>query len=176
MVLSSFSPLFLLWAIRGTKVIPTQWFVTLCALCIVMPNVIMWLRIRTATKTGDRRSLVVGSATDQDKGLLAYLFAVLLPLYSEEIGTWRAFAAICVALFFIILLFMHLNLHYMNVLFTFRGYHVFSVDPPKDPRTVTGRRVFVVITPRKSVVSGDRLRVYRLSNSVYFERKNDSCI
>ncbi|WP_419611262.1 hypothetical protein, partial [Thiolapillus sp.] len=60
MVLSSISPLFILWAIRGNSLIPDLWFVTFFAMMVILPNVFLWLRIRTAKKQADKRNLTVG--------------------------------------------------------------------------------------------------------------------
>jgi hypothetical protein len=39
MVLCSFSPLFILWAIGGTKLIPDRYFITGCFVFAVLPNI-----------------------------------------------------------------------------------------------------------------------------------------
>jgi hypothetical protein len=62
MVLSSISPLFILWAIRGNSLIPDRWFIGFCALMVVLPNVFLWLRIWTAKKQADKREIIVGTA------------------------------------------------------------------------------------------------------------------
>ena len=48
MVLSSISPLFILWAIRGNSLVPDRWFIGFCILMVIVPNAFLWLRIRTA--------------------------------------------------------------------------------------------------------------------------------
>jgi hypothetical protein len=169
MVLSSISPLFILWAIRGNSLIPDRWFIAFCVLMIVVPNGFLWLRIRTAKKQADRRELSVGTADDHRDHILVYLFAMLLPFYSEAIGTWRDLSATLAALAFIVFLFWHLNLHYMNLVFAVLGYRVFTVSSPADGNALTGRARQAVITRRVSLVSGDRLVAYRLSDTVYLE-------
>ena len=107
MVLSSISPLFILWAIRGNTLLPDQYFVGFCAIMVVAPNVVLWLRIRTASKQNDKRTITVGTADDHRDHILVYLFAMLLPFYSESISTWRDFGATLAALAFIVFLFWH---------------------------------------------------------------------
>ena len=51
-----------------------------------------------------------------------YLFAMLLPFYSQDLGSWRYLGASFAALAFIVFLFWHLNLHYMNLLFAALGF------------------------------------------------------
>jgi len=169
MVLSSISPLFILWAIRGNSLIRDYWFIGFCALMVVVPNAFLWLRIRIAKKQSDKRELTVGTADDHRDHILVYLFAMLLPFYSEDLGTWRDLGATVAALAFIVFLFWHLNLHYMNLIFAVRGLRVFTVYPPADGNPLTGRTRQAVITRRVSLAPGERLVAYRLSDTVYLE-------
>lgn len=169
MVLSSVSPLFVLWAIRGNSLIPDRWFAGFCALMIVVPNGFLWLRSQTAKRQLDKRELTVGTAEDHRDHILVYLFAMLLPFYSEAIGTWRDLGATLAALAFIVFLFWHLNLHYMNLVFAALGYRVFTIYPPIDGNPITGRACLAVITRRAILATGDRLVAYRLSDTVYLE-------
>ena len=169
MVLSSISPLFILWAIRGNSLIPDRYFITFCILMVVVPNAFLYLRIRLTEKQEDKRELVVGKADDHRDHILMYLFAMLLPFYSQDLGSWRYLGASVAALAFIVFLFWHLNLHYMNLVFAARGYRVFTVYPPADGNAVTGRTRQAVITRRVNLTAGDRLIAYRLSDTVYLE-------
>ncbi len=169
MVLSSISPLFILWAIRGNGLIPDRYFVGFCVLLVLVPNAFLWLRIRTAKKQADKRELTVGAADDHRDHILVYLFAMLLPFYSQDLGTLRDLGATVAALAFIVFLFWHLNLHYVNLLFAALGYRVFTVYPPADGNQLTGRTRQAVITRRVSLAPGDRLVAYRLSDTVYLE-------
>lgn len=169
MVLSSISPLFILWAIRGNSLVPDRWFLVFCALMVVVPNGALWGRIRSARRQQDKSDITVGTADDHRDHILVYLFAILLPFYSQAIGTWRDLGATLAALSFIVFLFWHLNLHYVNLIFAARGYRVFTVSPPVDGNPLTGRARQVVITRRVSLTAGDRLVAYRLSDTVYLE-------
>jgi hypothetical protein len=169
MVLSSISPLFILWAIRGNSLILDRYFIGFCALMVVVPNAFLWLRIRTAKKQADKRDLTVGTADDHRDHILVYLFAMLLPFYSEDLGHWRYLGASFAALAFIVFLFWHLNLHYMNLLFAALGFRVFTVYPPADGNPLTGKARQALITRRVSLASGDRIVAYRLSATVYLE-------
>jgi len=94
---------------------------------------------------------------------------MLLPLYAMPLDTWRAVATVIEALGFIVFLFWHLNLHYMNILFAVRGYRVFTIYPPEDENPLSGRAGQVLITRRALLSSYDRIVAYRLSNTVYIE-------
>jgi hypothetical protein len=171
MVLSSISPLFLLWAIRGNKLIPDRYLIPFCVGMMILPNLFLLWRIRTAMRLQESRELMVGSAEDHRDHILVYLFAMLLPLYPIDMGTWRDFSALVFALAFVVFLFWHLNLHYMNLLFATFGYRVFTITTPKDGNPVSGRATQVLLTPRISLESGEYIVAYRLSDTVYFEVK-----
>ena len=169
MVLSSMSPLFILWSIRGNSLISDSYFLTFCAIMIVVPNGVLWLRIRIAKKQEDKRELVVGEADDHRDHILVYLFSMLLPFYSEDLGNWRYLSSSLVALAFIVFLFWHLNLHYMNLIFAALGYRVFTVYPPDDGNPYTGRTPFVLLSRRIILRKNERIVAYRLSDTVYLE-------
>lgn len=169
MVLSSISPLFILWAIRGNSLIPDRYFIAFCLLMVIAPNGFLWLRLRTARRLQEKRELTVGKADDHRDHLLVYLFAMLLPFYSEDLGSWRYLGSVLAALVFIVFLFWHLNLHYMNLLFAALGYRVFTVYPPDDGNPRSGKTRHALITRRVSLSSGERVIAYRLSDTVYWE-------
>lgn len=169
MVLSSISPLFVLWAIRGNNLVPDRYFLGFCILMAGLPNVFVWLRVRAVKRLQEKREIVVGNAEDHRDHLLVYLFAMLLPLYATDLSTWRDISAALAAVGFIVFLFWHLNLHYMNILFAALGFRVFTVYPPKDDNPLTGRSSQVMVTRRVSLPPGDRVVCYRLSDTVYLE-------
>lgn len=171
MVLSSLSPLFILWAVRGNDLIPDRYFIGACAFMVVVPTTFLLWRIHTAQRENDKRELTIGASEDQRSHVLVYLFATLLPFYREELATCRDLMAMILALAFIVFLFWRLNLHYMNVCFAIFGYKVFTVSPPRDENPYTGREPFILITCRRSLLPDDRLVAYRLSDSVYMEMK-----
>ena len=169
MVLSSISPLFVIWAVKGSSLIPDPYFIGLCALMIIVPNAILWLRIRIVKKQSDKRELTVGSADDHRNDILVYLFAMMLPFYSADLATWRDLGATVAALLFIVFLFWHLNLHYMNLIFAALELRVFTVYPPVEGNVLTGKTPYVVITRRVRHLPGETLIAYRLSDTVYLE-------
>ena len=136
---------------------------------VVAPNGFLWLRLRTAKKQDDKREITVGRADDHRDHLLVYLFAMLLPFYSEDLGNWRYFGSSVAALAFIVFLFWHLNLHYMNLLFASLGYRVFTVYPPDDGNPITGKTSLAIITKRVCLAPDERFVAYRLSDTVYME-------
>jgi hypothetical protein len=190
MVLASISPLFALWAIRGTCsapsgpcpvasvqgqtlketcLIPYSYFLVGCAVLIVIPNLLIVWRMAAARKECDTREIIVGKAEDHRDHLLVYLFAMLLPFYATNLANWREFSATILAICFIVFLFWNCSLHYMNVLFAVFGYRIFTISPLYDGNPLSNRGGMVLITRRANIFQNDRIVPYRLSNSVYWE-------
>ena len=172
MVLSSLSPLFVLWSIRGNSLFPNSYFTVVCLLLATLPTAFLLLRIHVARKNKELRELLVGSTEDHKSHVLVYLFATLLPFYREELATLRDLAAMLVALAFIVFLFWRLNLHYINVLFALRRYQVFTVSPPADGSRYTDHEKLALITRRGTLTPGESLRAYRISDTVYLESED----
>ena len=169
LVLSSFAPLFILWAIKGMSLIPDVYFITSCVLLSLFPSVFLWLRICRARKQRDERELVLGVVDDRRQALLGYLFAMLLPFYRQDIAAWREFAAIFVALVFIIFLFWHLNLQYLNLIFAVFRYRIYSVAGPEDGHVRHDGGMWTLLTHRTSLVPGDRIVVRRITDTMYLD-------
>lgn len=169
MVLSSISPLFIFWALRGNSLVPDLYFIGACALMVVLPNLFLYLRISSSKRLREVRSLYVARAEDHRDHLLVYLFAMLLPFYAADFGSWRDFASNIVAVTFIVFIFWHLNLHYMNIVFAAFGYHVFTIYPVQDGNAWSGKTSNVLISKRVLVPEGKEIKAYRLSNTVYLE-------
>jgi hypothetical protein len=167
MILSSFSPVFLLWAIRGICSIPDRLLIPILVSLIVIPNTLLVWRLSRAKKSNDCRTILIGEASDPRDHLLVYLFAMLIPLYAANLGSTREATATCVAMVFVVFLFWHLNLHYMNVVFAILGYRVFTVHGAE------GVQLAVLLSKRRALTAGKQILAYRLSNSVYIERQLD---
>jgi hypothetical protein len=165
MIVSGLSPLFLLWAVRGIKPLADKWLVPICLALVVVPNTILFARVWIARRREDKKTITIEAADDPRDHLLVYLFAMLIPLFDANIGTSRDSAATIVALLLVIFLFWHLHLHYMNVLFAFFGYRVFTV------RDADGTHVLVLLSKRAVLPRGTKLPAYRLSNTVFIERR-----
>lgn len=169
MVLASIAPLFIIWAIQGSRLICDSVWIPVCVGMVVLPNLALVARFLIAKRNRDIRPLAVGHADDHRDHLLVYLFAMLLPFYNADPASLRSLVAILFALTFIVFLFWHLNLHYMNIVFAIAGYHVFTVHPLEDGNRLSGREDFVLISRRTTVPDGQIVNAYRISDSVYWE-------
>jgi hypothetical protein len=171
MVLSGMAPLFILWALRWQNVtaIPTAWFLGLCAILIIIPNLVLWARIRIARKNKDYKTIRIGKAEDHREHILVYLFAMLLPFYSVSIITCWDLATHLAAISFVVFLFWHLNMHYMNIWWAIRRFRIFTSYSENLENAKSGVIPFVVITRRHNLSIGQQLKVLRISDTVYLE-------
>jgi len=169
MVLSSMAPLFLLWAVRGSKYAPGLNFILGCLCFATVPTLILLWRIRIAKRMNDCLTKVVHHADDHRDHILVYLFANMLPFFTSTLDDGREFFSTLLALCFILFLFWHLNMHYMNILFALKGYHVFTITPnPADQ--LGSKSSFVILTKRVVLLEGEPIEAYRLSDTVFIEK------
>jgi hypothetical protein len=172
MVIGSFAPLFILWAVKGNKLIPNTIFVLSCLFCTIIPNLILLWRIIIAKRHHDIFSLSIKYVKDDRDHILTYLFPMLLPFYPTVTECVRDFMTIFIAICFVIFIFWHLNLYYINIFFAILGYHIFTIYPPfenplcnKMPRILITRREYIHVE-NDSVLE---IEAYRISNSVFLE-------
>ncbi|MDC0610223.1 hypothetical protein OAP63_05775 [Vibrio sp.] len=163
MVLGSLSPFFLLAAIKGSKIIGDLYLSIGCITLIIIPNLILYLRIKRAKKRQDKKSFMVRTVSDNREHLLIYLFAVLVPLYQASFDSWRDITMILVVLMFVLFLFLHLNLHYMNFVFAIFGYKIYSIEVGDDLKRIA-------VLSKKDYLAKDCTQHFlRISNTVYFD-------
>ena len=169
MVISSLSPLFLLWAIRGVTPISDSILIPSTFFVIIGSHFVVFWRFRITKKRNDKHPFVTGKIEDNQHYVLVYLLATLLPFYRGEIESLRDIFATFAGLVIIIFIFMRLNLHYMNIGFVALGYRIYTISDPKLPNLdSTGLRI-ILITKRRTIDEGTSLTAYRISDTVYWE-------
>jgi hypothetical protein len=96
---------------------------------------------------------------------------MLLPLYDLNFGETRDALAALIAAAFIIFLFYHLHMYYMNVVFAVLGYRVFTIHPssPEGENCLSRADKFVLLTSRPHLRPDQEITALRISNAVYFE-------
>jgi hypothetical protein len=171
MVVSSLAPLFLLWAIRGAPPISDCYWVTGCLALAIVPNLALLWRWRSARRNNDHRVIVVASARNQSDHLLVYLFAMLLPLYSVNLGNDRELYAVAAAFAFIVFLFWHMNLHYMNIAFAALGYRVYTTEM-KGRGGAGGETVILLSKQTSPPPAGTLIDGLRISDTVFVQKEN----
>lgn len=177
LVWSSLSPVFLLWAIRGVERVSDGMWIPTCLLLFLFPTILLWVFFNRAKRQENNKTITICSAKDQREHLLTYLFAMLIPLFDVNLGGYRDLTAVAIALLFVIFLFWHMRLHYMNLFFAMYGYRIFTVEAvsgtdPGDgdnPRLVT----YAVLSKRHNLTSGKPLTGWRLGGNVLVDRATD---
>ncbi|MBB3972794.1 hypothetical protein [Hansschlegelia beijingensis] len=169
LVASSLSPLFVLWALRGTPSVSDAYWIPACAAMFLLPNAFLWVLVKRTRRSHNNITFKVHAPKDQREHLLVYLFAMLIPLYDANMGFGRDLAAVSAALLFIVLLFWHLNLHYMNLFFAIKGYQIFTVDVAVDGGDSPNFATYAVISKRRRLEEGTTLVGLRLGGNVVLD-------
>lgn len=170
MVISSFSPLFALWILRGSSFNKWCIFEIICGLLILIPNLILLTRVIVSKKRDDTYTKTIGNATDNKEHLLIYLFAMLFPLYSVPIDNLRGLLSAIFALVIITLIFWYFNLHYINIIFAVFHYNVYTIYPPEKDDGISGKDLFIILSKRPRLDPYSNIVCLRLSNTVYIEK------
>lgn len=177
LVWSSLSPVFVLWAIRGVDAIEDKYWIPICVVLFLLPTLVLWLILRQARKSENTKTINISSAKDQREHLLTYLFAMLIPLFDANTDGMRDLIATSLAFIFVIFLFWHMRLHYMNLFFAMWGYRIFTVEA-RIGTTEKDRRqdrfvTYAIISRRHYIPDDDTLTGYRLGGRVLFDRATD---
>lgn len=171
LIWSSLSPVFLLWALRGTAAVADKIFVPVCIGLFAVPSLILWLLWRRNVDTGNVRTIEIRVTQNPQDHLLTYLFAMLLPLWQGGLGTPRDIYATLFALVLVLFVFWHMGLHYMNVFFAVRGYRVFTVQAGDTADDNQGFVTYAVISKRSHIPAGGApLTGYRLGGNVLVDK------
>lgn len=177
LVWSSLSPVFVLWAIRGVDAIEDNFWIPICVALFILPTLVLWWILGQARTAENTKTIHISSAKDQREHLLTYLFAMLIPLFDANTDHMRDLTAVALAFIFVMFLFWHMRLHYMNLFFAMWGYRIFTVEARigttekdrKGDRFVT----YAVISRRHFIPDDDTLTGYRLGGRVLFDKASD---
>lgn len=170
LVVGSLAPLFLLWAIRGAPPISDWYWVAVCLALAILPNLVLFWRWRIANRRNDHRTIIVATAHDHSEHLLVYLFAMLLPLYTANLSSERELLALVAAFIFIVFLFWHMNLHYMNIVFAVLGYHVYTIEMAARDGA-PGNSVVLLSKKNAPPPTGASINGLRISDTVFVEKE-----
>lgn len=168
LVIASMSPLFILLAIKGLEPF-FSYFITFTffILLVILPNLYFWFRINQARKNNDRKHISIGQYTDNREHIVSYIFALLIPIYQSNIITQNdLYAALC-ALIFILFIFWHLDLYYMNFIMALFGYKIISIKG--DPVTSLYAVEHVLITKKSNLNNLQIFSPLRLTDFLLFD-------
>lgn len=185
MVIASLSPLFLLLPLKyedickgfkSYEIVESMCqkdphgiivYISFVLIFIILPHVALIIRKKQAVQDTDL--LKIKSAEDRREHLLAYLFAVFLPLYQTDASSFPKLIALVISICFIIWIFFKLNIYYVNPYFTFRGYHIFLVRTQYTGVAGEDPRPAILLTLKSTIKPDDEIRAMRLSATVYID-------
>ena len=167
LVLACMSPLFILLAIRGISTVPFEYYFPILMGMAFVPNIYLALRLKQAKRLNDRKIVRVFGATDNKEHLLTYIFAMLIPLYQASLGSTNDLLSAVCALLFIVFIFGHMELYYMNIWFAFFDYRILSIRPET---AMDGFSVpHVLITKRDHLPEGIEIQPLRITDFLLFD-------
>lgn len=168
LVLACMAPLFILMAIRGVGIVPWEIYFPVFISLALVPNLILAVRLFIATKNNDRKRIRVTNSTDNREQLITYIFAMLLPLFQSSVSTEQdLYAALC-ALLFVIYIFGHMELYYMNFFFALAGYRILSIRPDSASGNLSVSHV--LITKKTSISSTTDINPLRVTDFLLFDK------
>jgi hypothetical protein len=169
LVLACMSPLFILWAIRGVGIVPFEVYFPTFLLFATVPNLYLVFRIWQAKRLNDRKRIRVDDFTDNREHLLTFVFAMLIPLYQASMSTENdLYSALC-AFLFVVFIFHHMQLYYMNFWFALFGYRVLSIKA--DPASSRFSVSHVLITRREKLPIGLEIDPLRITDFLLFDKQ-----
>ena len=172
LVVSALSPVFLLWAIRGVTVLKDCIWVPICLGLFFLFNGLVIVIWYGALRARNEKTITVRKSSEQREYLITYLLAVTIPLYQNDIDTWRSLLAACLIFVFVVYVFWWVRLGYINLIFALCGYRVHTIEVAASTKTGNAPRIthLVFISRREFIEPGEVLTGLRLGSDVLIER------
>lgn len=159
--LSSYSPLFAVFALLDTF---GRGWPSLVCLGLAILGVIGLAVLFLVDRGTAARPLEVASASPRDSDVLAYIATYLVPFADFEAASLRQRVAVILFVALIAILYVRLQLFYVNPLLALIGYRVYQAT------TVSGNSI-ALLSRRRFVAPASRLQAVRLSEYVWREKR-----
>lgn len=171
LVVSALSPVFLLWAIRGVSVVSDHIWIPVCLGLFAAPNLIVWFIWERAISLKNEKTITVSKSSEQKDYLITYLLAVTIPIYQNDISSFRGVIAASLIFLFVTYIFWWVKLGYINVIFAIMGYRVHTLDStaPGDRGGPVRITTYVLISKREHIPPGSVVTGLRLGGDVLLE-------
>jgi hypothetical protein len=168
MFVSSYSPLFLVLAARGS--FGDSWLAAAgpCAVAIVS-WLVLWLVWRSV-RAGQVEELRVEGVRRRDADAIGYVATYLVPSAVSNLDHWRESLAVVLFVALLGILFVRSNLFYVNPVLAILGYRTYDATVTTGDGVV---REYVVLSKTAGLRPGV-LRVNRMSTEVWIERQAGS--
>lgn len=165
------SPVFFIWAIRGSAVVNQFWLCGLAATTIVLPALFFVWRLRqvkSSSTGGDIEELTVRRLTDRREHLLSYLFPLVMSSWEFDFKSPRELIACLFVMLFTGIAFWHLQLTYVNLWFAIAGYR--SIQVERNSTKNHPLRPIILLTRDNRLLEGGKVEAYRLTNCLYLHK------
>lgn len=170
LVMSSLSPVFLLWAIRGVNGVDDELWIGLCLMLFSVPNLALKTLLYRSKISRNVKTIDYKAFSDHREQLITYLLAMMLPLVEASFAGIRDAIAAGVCTLFTIIIFWLMDLHYMNIFFLVLGYRIYEITVDTAP-SLAGLETanLIVITKQRNLTPGSPISGYRLGGNVIME-------
>ena len=173
LVVWSLSPVFLVWAVRGSAILDQSFLNLFAGLTLLGPLAMFRWRLMHTKKSkledgGNLQELTVRRLTDRREHLLSYLFPLLLSFWAIDFQDFRELASFGCVMLFTGLAFWHLQLTYVNLWLALVGYRSVQVEP----KGASGRslRPIILLTKNHRLQEGEFVQAWLLTNNLYIEK------
>lgn len=169
LVLGGMSPLFILWAIRGSPLIQDKYFVSGCLIAFTVSNAYIPVLIVATKRAKVPRRVTVDRVDDRRSDVLAYLFAMMLPFYTVSLESWRDVTASAVAFMFVLCLFVGLRLHFLNFWLIVFGFHCYSTTTLRSEFSDVKTAELIILTRNGGLSQGDVVKGWSVTPNFVLE-------
>lgn len=165
--LSSYSPAFLILAVRSVDHSCTLFWISLGIAVLSAGAFFLFIKV---ARTGGPFRAVVEEVEPRDGDLAAYVATYLLPFVVVFGATAQDVIALALFLFFIGVLWVNSRMIYLNPLLALAGYHVYIVRlrPVGTEAAATLPRSFL-LSHQRNLASGDGVRADRVAPGVLID-------
>jgi hypothetical protein len=170
--LSSYSPVFVLLALRAYGRVCAVVVLALVLLVLAIAGVALFLSIARRTEA---QTMKVLSVQSRDTDLAGYLVAYLLPFVGVLAADWRDVLALALFIVFVGIVYVNSRMIYVNPLLAAFGYHLILVTATTDAsgKPANDPAPQYVATRRRWVRQGDNIRVRPITEEALFAFPKD---
>ena len=167
-ILSSISPVFFVSIFQTPKFVDQFYWSLTFSVLFLFPNLLMGLRWILAKRKNLTSVYNITKSEDGREHVFTYLFALIIPFFSEEIDSLFKLISFIFLMVFVVFIFWHMRLHYLNLIFALAGYKVLNIRVRSHPgaHSSVAERRYILLSKDEDVEAGERLRCVRLSNHI----------
>jgi hypothetical protein len=159
--LSSYSPLFLIIAMRGWD--KSRYLAIGVAVVAVLSVVVLFIFLGIAQKLAADK-ISVGSVASRDGDAMSYIVTYFLPFLAVKLNDVVDAGSLGIVLLVIAVLYVNSNMIYTNPVLNIAGYHIFEVHDADGKTTA-------LVCKRTYIRTGSEINVISVGDYVLLEKK-----